>query len=315
MTDTDQDQEHHATEFREPAQRIWDAALPATERHPILMLRGIQVPGLRLDGSGSLLMPLRDSARKIQNVAFIRVVGKMQFLHDFVRGAYFGIEGERDVIYVVRGLSRGAHYYRSTGNSVAVVVDEESIEIVAEVMRHRYPHAKIVMATDIDGAQSSFNQAEVAPPTFNRRVGPPELNSEPEGSATERAQPPGRVEFDAEVEGYAANVTARTAEQNGDSAAAAGRAAEDTVDERSDAPRASREPLEGLSQAPARCCRTSDANALLKPESEEAQLLLKWIERKRVAEFTQTTALRYGPNSLRCAPLAKLALRELVRSG
>jgi hypothetical protein len=299
------------------AQRIWDAALPATERHPILMLRGIQVPGLRLDDSGSLLMPLRDAERKIQNVGFIRLVGKMQFLHDFFRGAYFGIEGERDVIYVVRGLSRGACYYRSTGNSVAVVVDEESVERVAPVMRHRYPHAKIVTATDIDGAAGRtplITQAEVAPAATNGPGSPPKRASSSASFDSDLAVPLEQSKVDAEVERDSANADAQVAEASGDSAVAPRLAGEDAADERSDAPQAPTGPVEGALQAPTPC-GANDAIVLLEPESEEAQLLLSWIRRKGLTELTRKQVMQFGPNSSRYAPLAKLALRGLVRSG
>jgi phage/plasmid primase-like uncharacterized protein len=112
-----------------------------------------------------------------------------------------------------------------------------------------------------------------------------------------------------------ADLDAHAADASGDeSAAAPGFAGEDAADERSDAPQAATEPQEGPSQAPPPS-RTSDANALLKPESEEAQLLLNWIQRKKLTELTRKQTMQYGPNSLRYAPLAKLALGALVRSG
>jgi hypothetical protein len=60
---------------------------------------------------------------------------------------------------------------------------------------------------------------------------------------------------------------------------------------------------------------TGEIDALLPPESEEAQLLLNWIQRKKLTELTRKRVLQFGPNSIRYAPIAGLALRALVRSG
>jgi hypothetical protein len=112
-----------------------------------------------------------------------------------------------------------------------------------------------------------------------------------------------------------ADMNTHAADASGDSAAALGLAGEDAADEHSTAPAAATEPLQGESQAPPASCRTSEENALLKPESAEAQLLLNWIQRKELAELTRKQVMQFGPNSIRYAPFAKAALRALVRSG
>jgi hypothetical protein len=60
---------------------------------------------------------------------------------------------------------------------------------------------------------------------------------------------------------------------------------------------------------------TGEIDALLPPESEEAQLLLKYIQRRGLSVLTRKQTMQFGPNSIRYAPLAKLALRGLVRTG
>jgi hypothetical protein len=111
-----------------------------------------------------------------------------------------------------------------------------------------------------------------------------------------------------------ADMNTHAADASGDSAGATAPVGEHATDERSNAPRAPTKPLEGPSQAPA-SCRTSEVNALLKPESEEAELLLSWVQRKELAEFTRRQVLQYGPNSIRLAPIAGAALRQLVAGG
>ena len=105
-----------------------------------------------------------------------------------------------------------------------------------------------------------------------------------------------------------------TGERSDDSAAAPGLGDAGAAEECSGAPEAATEPLEGLSQAPGPS-RTSDIHALPQPEAEEARLLLNWIQRKQLTELSRKRVLQYGPNSLRYAPIAGLALRALVRSG
>jgi hypothetical protein len=119
---------------------------------------------------------------------------------------------------------------------------------------------------------------------------------------------------DGEREDVVANVNVHTGERSDDSAAAPGLGDAGAAEECSGAPEAATERLEDSPQAPAPC-GANDAIVLLEPESEDAQLLLSWIRRKKLTELTRRQVMQFGPNSIRYAPIAKLALRRLVRSG
>ena len=282
-------------EIQQQAQEIWDGAAAAPDQHPFFVAWGA-VPGLKvyqgdltIDGvgcDGTLLVPMRDAERNLQNLAFIDPIGTRRYLsEDHILGTYFALGQRGGTIAIVAGLIRGARFHAATGGAVAIAFNAANVSIVTKIMRARYPDAKIVLLARDGSTQDA----------------------------------------DGEREDVVANVNVHTAEQNGDSAAAAGRAAEDPVDERSDAPQAatSFEQPQGEAQAislpealtmPVRG-PTGEIDALLPPESEEAQLLLKYIQRRGLSVLTRKQTMQFGPNSIRYAPLAKLALRGLVRTG
>jgi hypothetical protein len=72
-----------------------------------------------------------------------------------------------------------------------------------------------------------------------------------------------------------------------DTAAEHGSGHQQAAPEHSGVPEAAAEPLEGKSQTQATAVIGREPIAFLEPATEEAQLLLKWIERKRPVELTR----------------------------
>jgi hypothetical protein len=146
-------------QVRESAQRIWDAAAPV-ERHLFFSCWGVSVSGLKvyrgdltIDGvscDGMLLVPMLDADRKIQNLAFISLIGNRHYLSkDQVLGTYFGIGPRSDPILIAEGFLRGVRAHQATENAVAVAFTAANIPNVAMIMRHRHRYARIkVIARD-----------------------------------------------------------------------------------------------------------------------------------------------------------------------
>src|SRR5690349_10290953 len=66
------------------ARRIWMRAKPAEPGHPYLGKKQIRPHGLRLDGRGDLLVPMRDMTGKVQNVQTIKSDAKL-YMKDAVK--------------------------------------------------------------------------------------------------------------------------------------------------------------------------------------------------------------------------------------
>ena len=349
MADTDQAQqpneleaEQRQAEARERAQQLWHDAESATDDHPYLQSKGVAAHGLKVfhgqlaiggvSCDGALLVKIRDCAGTIHSVGFITASRQKVHLPGGRKsGCFFSIGGRTDLIVIGRRFTVAASCHEATGYAAAVAFGPGNAIEVARALRAKYPLARIVVAADNDGAANrnlGIEAARIAAAAVNGFVAVPHLDGRAcdfndlaleQGLgavrlAIETAQPPEQAAFDTKLESHAAIEDSYSAEQSSDTAAAPGLAGEDAADERSDAPQAATEPLEGRpSQAPA-SCRTSE-NALLGPDSEESQLLLKFIARKRLAELSRKHALQYGPNAIRYAPLAKMALRGLVRTG
>src|ERR1017187_4528945 len=340
MAETEQGQQQAAA--RVQANQIWNAASAAADDHPFLVRHGVKAHGLRMfhgrlsigdvDCDGALLLKIRDAAGIVQSVGFITAGGEKRHLPGGRKsGCYVALAGRKDVAVIARRFTVAASCHEATGYAAAVAFGPGNAIEVARALRAKYPLARIVVAADNDGAANrnlGIEAARIAAAAVNGFVAVPHLDGRAcdfndlaleQGLgavrlAIETAQPPEQAAFDTKLESHAAIEDSRSAEQSRDTAAAPGLAGEDAAEERSDAPQAATEPLEGRpSQGPA-SCRTSE-NALLGPDSEESQLLLKFIARKRLAELSRKHALQYGPNAIRYAPLAKMALRGLVRTG
>ena len=282
-------------EIQQQAQEIWDGGAAAPDQHPFFACWGVSVNGLKIyrgdlsiDGvrcDGMLLVPMRDAERNLQNLAFLGVTERHYLSNDHVLNSYFGFGQRCDPILVVEGFLRGARVHRAFGHAVAVAFTAENVANVVAIMQKRHAAARIALIAR-DG---SIEDADAA------------------------------------VESHAADVDRHATDANGDSAGATAPAIEHAADVRSDAPQAatSFEQSQGEGQAislpealtmPVRG-PTGEIDALLPPESEEAQLLLKYIQRRGLSVLTRKQTMQFGPNSIRYAPLAKLALRGLVRTG
>jgi putative DNA primase/helicase len=161
--------EIHA-EARRRAAEIWKAADPAPADHTYFVRKGIKPHGVRVS-RGSLVVPLRDTAGKLQGVQFIDQTGGKKYLTGTRKtGAYFAIGGKpTGVLYLCEGFATGASIHEAIGAAVAVAFDAGNLRAVAEALREKFPHLRIVICADNDawtegnpGVTKACEAAEVA---------------------------------------------------------------------------------------------------------------------------------------------------------
>jgi putative DNA primase/helicase len=132
------------------AKRIWDSSSSDITDHPYLRSKKIQAYNLR-EKDGKLLVPIKDSRGTIWSLQYIYQDGQQKNLsHGKIKGTCFGIPGKSDIIYICNGYASGATIHEATGNLVVCAFNAENILDVAQNVRNKYPHVKIVIAWDND---------------------------------------------------------------------------------------------------------------------------------------------------------------------
>lgn len=132
------------------AARRWRDAQPCTG-HPYLSAKGIKPHGVRSDGAGGLLIPMRDTSGTLHSLQTITAEGDKRFQSGGrVKGCYLGIGKPTGVLIVCEGYATGASIHEATGDAVAVAFNAGNLEPVATALRTKYPALKLVIAADDD---------------------------------------------------------------------------------------------------------------------------------------------------------------------
>lgn len=78
-----------------------DAAQPATSEHSYLKRKGVSPCGIRMDGKGRLLVPVRNRRNELHSLQFIDAVGEKLFPKDgSVIGHYYVIGSPGDTVCI-----------------------------------------------------------------------------------------------------------------------------------------------------------------------------------------------------------------------
>ena len=148
------------------AQKILDAAQPATDDHPYLKRKQVRAyPGIMVGAwpqrraNDCLLIPLRTAAGKLASVQAIFSEKRGDRDKDFLKGgaktgAFFvlGDPAHADVIYIAEGLATAATLHEVTGHAAIMACDAGNMRPVAEAVHALYPGKRIVIAADNDRA-------------------------------------------------------------------------------------------------------------------------------------------------------------------
>jgi hypothetical protein len=135
----------------ENLQLLLEGAEPASDSHTFFIRWKFTLPRVRIDGSSGLLMvPMRDTAGNVRNIAYIDILGDATFLHadSDIRGLYYGLTGKKEVIAIAKDFVTGANYHELTGHAVAIAFCAENVPHVAKAMQEKYPTARIFLIED-----------------------------------------------------------------------------------------------------------------------------------------------------------------------
>jgi len=149
-------------EARKEAQRIWNAAKPASHDHPYLKRKGVQSHDLRVNTQGRLILPLRIDG-ELHSVQTIDASGREKRFLACGRksGCYFSIglkarADEEKLLLIAEGYATAASIHEATGHTTVVAFDAGNILPVARHLKARYPEYRLMMCAD-DDADTSGN--------------------------------------------------------------------------------------------------------------------------------------------------------------
>lgn len=138
------------------AKRLWQAAPVADANHAYLVTKGVGVHGIR-QNDGRLLIPMRDSRGQLWGVQTIDADGSKRFGRGArKRGLYHAIGGKPErVLCLAEGYATGASIHQATGYPVAVAFDCGNLLPVAQTLRAKYPHTRLIVCADNDAATAA----------------------------------------------------------------------------------------------------------------------------------------------------------------
>lgn len=132
------------------AAAIWKAAPIAPDSHPYLKKKAVRSHGLRLY-KNALVVPLRDAAGTPHSLQFIDSGGHKRFLSGGqIAGCYYPIGTLSDTLCVCEGYATAASVHEATGYAVAVAFNCGNLLAVSQVLRLKFPDAKLVLCADND---------------------------------------------------------------------------------------------------------------------------------------------------------------------
>jgi putative DNA primase/helicase len=154
---------HAQQKAKRVAQSQWSASTPAPTDHPYLIRKAITWAGAR-ERNGCLLIPMRDQAGALWNVQSIRADGQKRFLRGGrVMGCYCPVGGRVEGhVVICEGWATGKSLHEATGLPVAVAFSAGNLDLVARIMREKYPTARITIAADNDVKPDGSNPGVAA---------------------------------------------------------------------------------------------------------------------------------------------------------
>lgn len=137
-------------EAAESAYEIWVNAKDAKE-HPYLTKKGIKpYKGVKVAKDDRLIVPVAIKG-EITSLQFINDEGEKRFLTGGkIKGGWFMIEGENDVVYIAEGYSTAASIHEATGKTIYIAFNAGNIYEVASYVKNQYQTGRIIVAGDDD---------------------------------------------------------------------------------------------------------------------------------------------------------------------
>lgn len=134
-------------------QAEWEASALAPELHPYLVKKGIKPNMARVDVHGNLLIPIYGLVGQIQSLQRIAPDGQKRF----VKGgkmrsghAWIGTPEDGATLLLAEGFGTSDTLHRATGYAVCICFSAGNLCNVAQMMRKRYPKARLIITGDDD---------------------------------------------------------------------------------------------------------------------------------------------------------------------
>ena len=143
------------------ARDIWLNAPDATDDHGYLKIKGVRsCQGLKIAKDGNLIIPAAIDGQ-ISTLQFIKPdgeffikgepIGNKKFLSGGKsKGAWFLIEGDKDIIYIVEGYATGKSIHQAIHKTVYIAFNAGNIYEVSSFVKSIYPDSQIIIAGDDD---------------------------------------------------------------------------------------------------------------------------------------------------------------------
>jgi putative DNA primase/helicase len=133
------------------ANGIWSNAKSLIS-HGYLAEKHVSSYGLR-EHEGRITIPLYDENGRIWTLQFIDAEGNKRFLSDGKKkGCYYviGCIEKSDQVFICEGYATGATVHECTNEAVVIAFCTAGLKPVAQIIRRKYPNAKIVICADND---------------------------------------------------------------------------------------------------------------------------------------------------------------------
>lgn len=138
-------------EAAKKAFEIWKVAPPAPDTHPYLVKKGVKsCEGIKCLENGRIVIPIAVD-NQITSLQFINESGEKRFLTGGkIKGGWFIIEGENDVVYVTEGYSTGRSIHEATGKTVYICFYADNIYEASSTVKGRHEGSRVIIAGDDD---------------------------------------------------------------------------------------------------------------------------------------------------------------------
>ncbi|MGH1397826.1 MAG: toprim domain-containing protein [Alphaproteobacteria bacterium] len=135
---------------RNKAQAIWKTTPSAPDNHGYLLKKHVSCHGLRLH-KGLLVIPMHDTAGCLHSLQFIDSEGNKRFLSGGrKKSCHFLIGTPSKTLCIAEGYATAATIYETTGYAAAVAFDAGNLLSVAQALRLKHPHIKLIVCADND---------------------------------------------------------------------------------------------------------------------------------------------------------------------
>jgi phage/plasmid primase-like uncharacterized protein len=142
---------HRQAEAAKKAFELWSNAPACSNDHGYLKKKGVKASaGIKKGDDGRLIIPAAVN-NEIVTLQFIDPKGDKRFLSGGrIKGAWYLIEGENDIVYIAEGYSTARSVHEATGKTVYVAFNAGNLYEVTSHAKNSHAQSRIIIAGDDD---------------------------------------------------------------------------------------------------------------------------------------------------------------------